>query len=126
MYSALYSDRLLMFLLQIVNYAYILCGVGQNYIGPPSEEERKIPLLSEVFQQFPNIPINIDIKVDDDKLIHEVSELVKAYSREHLTVWGNFSKTVTEKCYAEVSIYCLPIYVFSLIKFFLYLYTECD
>lgn len=88
-----------------VKDTFILYDTGNNYIGPASEEERRIPLLSEVFQQFPNIPINIDIKVNDNRLIHEVSGLVKAYSREQLTVWGNFSNTVTEKCYAEVSNY---------------------
>lgn len=96
---------------------------GQNYIGSASEEERRIPLLSEVFQQFPNIPINIDIKVDDDKLIHEVSELVKAYSREHLTVWGNFSNTVTEKCYAENSNICLLFSMQRVVLLLLLFYT---
>lgn len=96
-------------MLYTVNCTSVLFDTGQNYIGSDSEEDRRIPLLSEVFQQFPNIPINIDIKVDDNKLIHEVSELVKAYSREHLTVWGNFSNTITEKCYTEVSTICLFI-----------------
>lgn len=36
-------------------------------------EEAKIPLLSEVFEKFPKIAINIDIKIDNDLLISKVS-----------------------------------------------------
>ena len=35
-------------------------------------QDRKFPLLREVFEAFPKIPINIDIKVDDDELIEKV------------------------------------------------------
>jgi len=34
--------------------------------------DRHIPLLREVYEQFPEIPINIDIKVDNDELIRKV------------------------------------------------------
>ena len=36
-------------------------------------EDRKIPLLKEVFENFPQVPVNIDIKVDNDELIRKVS-----------------------------------------------------
>ena len=32
----------------------------------------------------------------------QVSELVKKYGREHITVWGNFKDVVTRKCYKMV------------------------
>lgn len=35
-------------------------------------EDRRIPLLREVFEAFHHIPINIDIKIDDDELIDKV------------------------------------------------------
>lgn len=38
-----------------------------------TSEDRKFPLLQEVFEQFPNTPINIDIKVNNDQLIGKVS-----------------------------------------------------
>ncbi|XP_012272419.1 lysophospholipase D GDPD1 isoform X2 [Orussus abietinus] len=63
------------------------------------EEERRFPLLKEVFEAFPNIPINIDIKVNNDCLISKVSELIKQYNREDYTVWGNFRDEITKKCY---------------------------
>ncbi|KAF2347386.1 Glycerophosphodiester phosphodiesterase domain [Trinorchestia longiramus] len=75
----------------------------------PSEPDRRIPLLETVFQSFPHTPINIDIKVPNDLLIIKVSELVKRYQREHLTVWGNFSDAITQRCYKENPNICLLI-----------------
>lgn len=34
--------------------------------------DRRIPLLSEVFEAFPNTPINIDLKAADENLILQV------------------------------------------------------
>lgn len=66
-------------------------------------EDNQIPLLKDVFEAFPNTPINIDIKVNNRVLIKKVSELVKQYKREHITVWGNASYEIVEKCYKENS-----------------------
>ncbi|KAL6086555.1 hypothetical protein STEG23_025880 [Scotinomys teguina] len=66
-------------------------------------KDNRIPLLKEVFEAFPETPINIDIKVNNNVLIKKVSELVKQYKREHLTVWGNASSEIVEKCYKENS-----------------------
>lgn len=73
-----------------------------EYIGTNKEEERKFALLKEVFETFPNMPINIDIKINDDQLIMKVSDLIKEYNREDYTVWGNFSDEITQKCYKIV------------------------
>ena len=32
----------------------------------------RIPLLKEVFQRYPRVPINIDVKEDNDELIRQV------------------------------------------------------
>uniref|UniRef100_A0A8C0GLM3 Glycerophosphodiester phosphodiesterase domain containing 1 n=2 Tax=Chelonoidis abingdonii TaxID=106734 RepID=A0A8C0GLM3_CHEAB len=64
-------------------------------------EDNRIPLLKEVFEAFPNTPVNIDIKVNNSVLIKKVSELVSQYKREHLTVWGNVSYEIVEKCHKE-------------------------
>lgn len=61
--------------------------------------DRHIPLLEEVFQTFPNMPINIDIKVNDGNLIEKVSALIKKYNREEITVWGNKQQAISTKCY---------------------------
>ncbi|EFN83219.1 lysophospholipase D GDPD1 [Harpegnathos saltator] len=70
-----------------------------EYVGSAREEDRRFALLREVFEAFPIIPINIDIKINDDRLISKVSDLIKEYKREEYTVWGNFSDEVTQKCY---------------------------
>ncbi|XP_068082417.1 lysophospholipase D GDPD1 isoform X3 [Anabrus simplex] len=70
-----------------------------TFIGSGREEERRFVLLQEVFHNFPQVPINIDIKVDSDILIQKVCELIVQYRREEYTVWGNFSDSVTKKCY---------------------------
>lgn len=83
-------------------YVYVL-SIGKTFIGSGKPEERRFTLLEDVFEKFPKVPINIDIKVDDDLLIKKVSSLITKYSREEYTVWGNFNDIVTRKCYAEVS-----------------------
>ncbi|GAB1860916.1 Glycerophosphodiester phosphodiesterase domain-containing protein 1 [Camponotus japonicus] len=70
-----------------------------EYVGSAREEDRRFALLREVFEAFPTLPINIDIKINDDRLISKVSDLIKQYNREEYTVWGNFSDEVTQKCY---------------------------
>ncbi|XP_067307205.1 lysophospholipase D GDPD1 [Pseudorasbora parva] len=64
-------------------------------------DDKRIPLLRDVFEAFPKTPVNIDIKVNDDTLIKKVSELVIRYNREHLTVWGNSSNEIVKKCFKE-------------------------
>ncbi|GAB6029968.1 hypothetical protein CHUAL_005663 [Chamberlinius hualienensis] len=66
-----------------------------------SNADRQIPLLKNVFEEFPKMPINIDIKTNNDLLIRKVSELIKEYDRESFTVWGNVSNVITTKCYKE-------------------------
>ncbi|XP_012691699.1 lysophospholipase D GDPD1 [Clupea harengus] len=81
-----------------------LCRLGvtfQKECYCEGGEDKRIPLLREVFENFPATPVNIDIKVNNDTLIKKVSELVVKYDREHLTVWGNSNNTVVKKCYNE-------------------------
>uniref|UniRef100_A0A4W6EUN3 Glycerophosphodiester phosphodiesterase domain containing 1 n=1 Tax=Lates calcarifer TaxID=8187 RepID=A0A4W6EUN3_LATCA len=94
---------------QISDMAYAelppyLCKLGvtfQRECFCEGGEDRRIPLLRDVFDAFPNTPVNIDIKVNNDTLIKKVSELVVKYDREHLTVWGNASNQIVKKCYKE-------------------------
>lgn len=71
---------------------------GHTTIGG---DDQRIPLLKDIYEQFPNMPINIDIKIDSVELIRKVSQLTKDYRRESITVWGNRSTVVTKKCYVE-------------------------
>lgn len=69
-----------------------------NGVPSPVCEDRKIPLLSDVFTLFPSVPVNIDIKTNNDKLVHKVHELIKEFNREDITVWGSFQHAVATKC----------------------------
>nr|NP_001187824.1 glycerophosphodiester phosphodiesterase domain-containing protein 1 [Ictalurus punctatus]ADO29168.1 glycerophosphodiester phosphodiesterase domain-containing protein 1 [Ictalurus punctatus] len=75
-------------------------GFGQK-CQADSDVSRDIPLLETVFEHFPETPINIDVKCDSDVLIKKISELVKKFRREHITVWGSFSDVVNRKCQQE-------------------------
>uniref|UniRef100_A0A3P9KZ91 Glycerophosphodiester phosphodiesterase domain containing 1 n=1 Tax=Oryzias latipes TaxID=8090 RepID=A0A3P9KZ91_ORYLA len=94
---------------EIANVAYAelppyLCKLGvtfQKECVCEGGEDKRIPLLRDIFDAFPNIPVNVDIKVNNDKLIKKVSELIVKYNRQHLTVWGNSSNQVVKKCYKE-------------------------
>lgn len=93
----------------ISNVAYAdvppyLCKLGVTFKREcfcEGGDDKRIPLLKDVFEAFPSTPVNIDIKVNNDTLIKKVSELVIQYDREHLTVWGNSSNEIVKKCYKE-------------------------
>ncbi|KAL0993636.1 hypothetical protein UPYG_G00110900 [Umbra pygmaea] len=60
--------------------------------------DRKFALLEEVFRTFPKMPINIEIKEDNNKLMEKVSNLVKQYDREDLTVWATVDSVIMKNC----------------------------
>uniref|UniRef100_A0A8C8VLJ0 Glycerophosphodiester phosphodiesterase domain containing 3 n=1 Tax=Pelusios castaneus TaxID=367368 RepID=A0A8C8VLJ0_9SAUR len=62
--------------------------------------DHHIPSLEEVFQKFPNVPVNVEIKQDDDELIQKVADLVRQYHRSHITVWASFQDKILKKCKA--------------------------
>ncbi|KAH0626423.1 hypothetical protein JD844_001389 [Phrynosoma platyrhinos] len=74
-------------------------------------EDHKIPRLEEVFQKFPGVPINIEIKEDNDELIQKVADLVRQYERSHISIWAAFEGEVLKKCCAANTE--MP-YIFSL------------
>nr|CDS28042.1 glycerophosphodiester phosphodiesterase [Hymenolepis microstoma] len=59
---------------------------------------RSIPLLRTVFERFPQVPINIDVKTDSDVLIKNISDLIEEFGRRDITVWGSFSDEINRKC----------------------------
>lgn len=63
-----------------------------------SGSDRQIALLEDVFRKFPKMAISVEIKEDNDQLIKEVSNLVKRYDREDITVWASVSSSIMKKC----------------------------
>jgi len=74
---------------------------GNFHHGSEDESKRRIPLLEEVFQAFPDIVVNIDIKEGSDELIEEINNLIVKYNRENLTIWGSFQENGSLKCYSK-------------------------
>ncbi|XP_063157393.1 lysophospholipase D GDPD3 isoform X2 [Candoia aspera] len=60
--------------------------------------DHRIPRLEEVFEQFPEVPVNIEIKQDNDELINKVADLVRKYHRSHISIWASFESHVLKKC----------------------------
>ncbi|GIL78159.1 hypothetical protein Vretifemale_7590, partial [Volvox reticuliferus] len=60
----------------------------------------RIPLLEEVFKAHPNMPVQIDLKVPSQQLVHVVSDLVSQYRREKLVLWGSFLHSNNNGLYA--------------------------
>ncbi|XP_033102217.1 lysophospholipase D GDPD1-like isoform X2 [Anneissia japonica] len=75
--------------------------MSKGEICRSESEDRGIPLLYDVLKTYPGVPINIDIKRDDDEFISKVSSMVKDFDREEITVWGNFRESIAKKCYKE-------------------------
>ncbi|XP_048848263.1 lysophospholipase D GDPD3a [Brienomyrus brachyistius] len=71
----------------------------EGYFGTGTD--RKFALLEDVFRSFPKMPINIEIKEDNDQLIKKVSSLVRQYGREDFTVWASVESGIMKKCLKE-------------------------
>uniref|UniRef100_A0A4W3K4W0 Glycerophosphodiester phosphodiesterase domain containing 1 n=1 Tax=Callorhinchus milii TaxID=7868 RepID=A0A4W3K4W0_CALMI len=50
----------------------------------PGGDDKRIPLLKEVFEEFPNTPVNIDIKVNNDVLIQKNSTIPILFSLQRV------------------------------------------
>ncbi|XP_063077379.1 lysophospholipase D GDPD3a [Engraulis encrasicolus] len=61
-------------------------------------EDRKFLLLEDLFRTYPTMPVNIEVKGKNPALIAQVSELVKRYDREHLTIWATTSSSIMKIC----------------------------
>eukprot|EP00053_Salpingoeca_punica_P010032 m.90329 g.90329 ORF g.90329 m.90329 type:complete len:340 (+) comp15257_c0_seq2:542-1561(+) len=89
-----------------------------------------IPRLEDMFKQFKDVPMNIDVKQDNDVLIEKVVQLVKAYDRQALVVWGNASDSICRKLRARLPavplFFSLKQYVRLYVLFYLGLLPFCS
>lgn len=89
--------------------------------------------LEDMFQMFPRLPMSVEVKVENDKLIQEVilqagwgsgagwpgslsslpppssqiARLVRRFDRSEITIWASEKNSVMKKCKAAVSL-CPP------------------
>ncbi|XP_032394623.1 lysophospholipase D GDPD3a [Etheostoma spectabile] len=67
---------------------------GRYSNGP----DRKFALLEDVFRKFPKLPVSIEIKENNKQLIKKVSDLVRCYNREEITVWASVNSPIMMEC----------------------------
>lgn len=79
-----------------------MISAGKHFSGAEDEDLRKIPLLKDVFESFPEVVVNIDVKEGSDELIAEIGKLIIAHKREKSTIWGSFREEASLKCYKQV------------------------
>ncbi|XP_069566287.1 lysophospholipase D GDPD3a [Brachyistius frenatus] len=60
--------------------------------------DRTFALLEDVFRKFPEMPVSIEIKENNHQLIEKVSDLVRRYNREEITVWATVNSTIMKEC----------------------------
>ncbi|KAK2833697.1 hypothetical protein Q5P01_017586 [Channa striata] len=63
-----------------------------------SGADRKFALLEDVFRKFPKMPVSAEIKENNTELIQKVSDLVKKYNREDITVWASVESSIMKEC----------------------------
>ena len=62
-----------------------------------------LPTSREIFDEFPDTFVNIDLKGADPNgiLMRKVHDLIVDRQRETLTCWGSFNDKVVQACYAS-------------------------
>ncbi|XP_051844902.1 lysophospholipase D GDPD3 [Antechinus flavipes] len=60
--------------------------------------DRKMISLEDVFQRFPKMPVSVEVKVDNEKLINEIATLVKHFGRNEITIWASTKNSIMKKC----------------------------
>jgi len=68
---------------------------------PDNSDHSSFPLLSTVFEQYPNSNINIDCKHESEQLVNQVATLIEKYKRQDKTIWGSGSDRTAQRCYAR-------------------------
>ncbi|XP_035801875.2 lysophospholipase D GDPD3a isoform X1 [Amphiprion ocellaris] len=63
-----------------------------------SGADRRFALLEDVFRKFPEMPVSIEVKENNHQLIEKISDLVKRYNREEITVWASVKSSIMEEC----------------------------
>eukprot|EP01083_Nonionella_stella_P102524 291699_1 len=72
-------------------------------------EEEEFVTLEELFKEFPDTWINLDIKMGDAETIRKTGELIRKYKRQSRTVWGGHFESTAQLCYQEDP--DIPVYI---------------
>lgn len=62
--------------------------------------DRHMVRLEDLFQRFPRTPMSVEIKGENEQLIHEIASLVRRFDRSEITIWASEKNSVMKKCRA--------------------------
>jgi len=66
-----------------------------------TSSDKRIPLLKDLLDEFPTMPLNIDVKKNNDELIEKTVDLLHQYKRQDTVCVGNFGHKVTDKLHKK-------------------------
>uniref|UniRef100_A0A8C4QHB7 GP-PDE domain-containing protein n=1 Tax=Eptatretus burgeri TaxID=7764 RepID=A0A8C4QHB7_EPTBU len=61
-------------------------------------KDRHITLLRKVFERFPDVLMNIDIKENNEVLINKVIDMIEEFEREKITILASSNDNVVKRC----------------------------
>ncbi|KAG1669633.1 hypothetical protein FOA52_010793 [Chlamydomonas sp. UWO 241] len=74
-------------------------------IGYGSSGSVRVPLLSEVLDEFPDVPLQVDLKADTPGLVEAVTELIRSQpGRSERVLWGSFIHSVNKRLRAAAPV----------------------
>ncbi len=83
--------------LQDLDAGYNFVPIGRDNEYPYRGMGVRIPTLREVFEEFPEIPMVVELKPEDSELVEAVVELVREFERVDNTLLASFSeRTIVE------------------------------
>ncbi|XP_004461532.1 lysophospholipase D GDPD3 [Dasypus novemcinctus] len=62
--------------------------------------DRHMVCLKDLFQRFPQTPMSLEVKEENEELIHKIADLVRHFDRNEITIWASEKSSVMKKCKA--------------------------
>lgn len=70
---------------------------GMDGLLPGQDRKIRIPTLRELFEEFSRMPLIVELKPDNPKLVQTVGDMIVEYGREKRTVFSSFSYRVVRR-----------------------------
>ncbi|XP_069341993.1 lysophospholipase D GDPD3 [Eulemur rufifrons] len=62
--------------------------------------DRHMVSLEDTFQRFPRTPMSLEVKEENEELIHKIASLVRRFNRNEISIWASEKSSVMKKCKA--------------------------
>ncbi|CAK6444945.1 unnamed protein product [Pipistrellus nathusii] len=62
--------------------------------------DRRMVRLEDIFQRFPRVPVSVEVKEENEQLIHKIGSLVRHFDRNEITIWASEKSSIMKKCKA--------------------------